>query len=137
MSPEQTMGQLLVTEPIVQIALVLGGVLLLWYEVRDIRKRLKAACPLTDRHAVSNLCNDRIAVRGKSLVAGVIAIQFGFCLLLACAKLVSAEIALSLLAILIFLTLIPAAVYFMFWGAPVPLLRWLLADLRLSQTNSD
>lgn len=137
MSPEQTAGPLLMTEPIVQIALVLGGVLLLWYEVRDIRKRLKAAGPLTDRHAVINLCNGLIAVRAKSLVGAVIAIQFGFCLLLASAKLVTAEIALGLLAILIFLTLIPAIVYFMFWGAPVPLLRWLLADLRLSQTNFD
>jgi hypothetical protein len=137
MSPEQSAGQLLMSEPIVQTAVVLGGFLLLWYEVRDIRKRIKAACPLTDLHSVITLCNGLIAVRAKTLVAGVIAIQFGFCLLLASAKLVPPEIALSFLAILIFLTLIPAIVYFMFWGAPVPLLRWLLADLRLSQTNSD
>jgi hypothetical protein len=136
MTPEQTIGQMIVNEPVVQMAIVLSGVWLLWYEIKGIRKRLNTMSELTDRRAAINLCNQLIAARSKVLMGGAIAIQFGFCLLLASAKIFSAKTALSLLAILIFTTLIPATVYSMFWGVPAPLLRWLLTDLRLSPTNS-
>jgi hypothetical protein len=121
MTPEQTIGPLLATNPLIQTALVLGGCLLMLWELRDIRKRLNAAGPAKDHGTAISLCNDLIARRAKTLVGAAMLIEFGLCFLLATAGLLTPAGALSLLAI--------ATSYFMFWGAPLPVLRWLFDGL--------
>jgi predicted PurR-regulated permease PerM len=129
MTPEQTIGPLLATNPLIQTALVLGGCLLMLWELRDIRKRLNAAGPAKDHGTAISLCNDLIARRAKTLVGAAMLIEFGLCFVLATAGLLTPAGALSLLAIVFFTTVLPATSYFMFWGAPLPVLRWLFDGL--------
>lgn len=128
MTSEHSIGRLIVTEPAVQIAVVLIGVLLLWYEVRRTRKRLNTESASTGYPRALDLCNSQIASRAKIIISAAIIIQLGLCMLMASSNVVSAKVAFALLAILIFTTLIPAIVYFILRGVPAPLLRWLLSE---------
>lgn len=127
MTSENTVLRLMMTEPVAQLAIILGGVLLLWYVLHDIRKKISAASPVTDTQAAINHCNDLIGVWAKVIVGGMIAVLFGLCFLFAGG--ISAEFAFGLFTVLIFTVLIPAVVWFMFRGAPDRVLRWFLSDL--------
>jgi hypothetical protein len=125
MTPSQTIGQVLVSEPGIQLAMSLIGGGLFWWMVRSLRSKLNT---LEDGAGGQNLFHARNAIlapRLKGLFGGAGLAVLGFFLLLASAHLVPIGVAFKLFGVAVWLG-VALLIFIMIRGAPNFMWRWLL-----------
>lgn len=118
---------LLVTEPIVQLAILLLGVADILWTVRSLRNKLADQDDLTGR-ALFHARGGALSHRLKSLLAGAIMVLYGLFFLMASAGIISATSAMRLFSLSLFAALVllisltfratPDFIWRLLWGKP-------------------
>lgn len=125
MTPSQSIGQVLVGEPGIQLAMLLIGAGYSWWTIRSLRRELNA---LEDGVGGQNLLHARHAVLArqlKMLFGGPILAALGFFLLLASAHVLPARLAFTLFGVVVWLG-VAVLILIATRGAPRFMWRWLL-----------
>jgi hypothetical protein len=127
MTTSSTIGRLLVTEPVVQLAILLLGVGIILSTARSLRNKLADQEDFEGR-ALFHARSGALARRLKSLLAGAGMVLYGIFLLLASAQVISPSSARTLLGfslvaplvLLISLTFraAPNFIWRLLWGKP-------------------
>jgi hypothetical protein len=113
MTPRQTIGYMIVNEPLVQLAMLAVGAGLIWWTMRSLRSELDTHGNELDDPRLFHRRNRILAKQLKILLSSTMLSVLGFLLLL-----LPAQLAFALFTFIVIFAVVPLLIYVLIFGAP-------------------